>query len=402
MSTLDFDILIIGGGIAGLATAAIAAAEGFSVALVEKTAPRVEDSDPAADLRTTAYLMPSIEALERAGVWQLIAPQATALKTMRIIDTGGKQGQTVAQAEFHAHEIGAESFGANLPNAPVRKALLEKLAALPNVRLFIPDELVSLLTRSAHVRASLKSGVKIKAALLIGADGRSSFVREHCGIAARRIDYGQQALVFVVSHDTAHNNVSAEIHARGGPFTLVPFTDDATGRPRSSVVWMVENAQATQLMALEPSAFTERMNARAGGLFGPLTLVSRIARWPMISLLAERYTHTRTALIAETAHVVPPIGAQGLNMSLRDAACLIELASKARAAGTDIGSAAVLESYARTRRPDAIGRIAATAALNTASIGALAPIRTLRAAGLQALGAASPIKKQIMQFGFGK
>ena len=157
----------------------------------------------------------------------------------------------------------------------------------------------------------------VAAKLVVAADGRDSTLRRLAGIGCRRWGYGQKALVFAVTHPDPHGGVSTEIHRTGGPLTLVPMPDH-DGRPCSSVVWMVPGPRANALAALDDAGLGAELTAETMGLFGPLRIVSPRAVWPIVAQLAHRLVAQRLALIAEAAHVVPPIGAQGLNMSLAD------------------------------------------------------------------------------------
>jgi 2-octaprenyl-6-methoxyphenol hydroxylase len=186
-----------------------------------------------------------------------------------------------------------------------------------------------LLTRETEARVTLSDGARLRARLVIAADGRNSAVREAAGIDVRTTRYGQKALAFAVTHPIPHENVSTEIHRSGGPFTLVPLPDytgeDGIARPSSAIVWMERGPEVRRLMALDTPEFEAEMTERSAHLFGPLTLVSRRTVWPIISQTAEALSAERVALVAEAAHVVPPIGAQGLNMSLADIRTLLDL-----------------------------------------------------------------------------
>jgi 2-octaprenyl-6-methoxyphenol hydroxylase len=232
---------------------------------------------------------------------------------------------------------------------------------------------------------------------VIAADGRNSAVRQAVGIGVKTTRYGQKALAFAVTHPIPHENISTEIHRSGGPFTLVPLPD-YQGKPSSAVVWMEHGPEALRLATLPQEAFEAEMNTRACGLLGPLTLASRRTVWPIISQVAERLSAERVALVAEAAHVLPPIGAQGLNMSLGDMRVLLELAE---ANPDDLGGAQMLEAYHRRRDLEVRARIAGIDMLNRASMLAPRPLRDLRAMGLDAIYSLAPVRRTMMQLGLG-
>ena len=238
---------------------------------------------------------------------------------------------------------------------------------------------------------------RVAARLVIAADGRASTMREALEIPVKTIRYGQKALAFAVTHPLPHQNVSTEIHRSGGPFTLVPLPD-RDGRPSSAVVWMETGPEVQRLAALPIPAFEAEINARSCGILGPLTLVSPRGVWPIISQIAARMSAERVALIAEAAHVVPPIGAQGLNMSLADLGALLDLAT---ANPADLGSRAMLDAYHRKRHLEVQARVAGIDALNRASMLGDPALRDLRAAALNALYSLAPVRKTLMKAGLG-
>ena len=204
-------------------------------------------------------------------------------------------------------------------------------------------------------------------------------------------------MTFAVTHDAPHGNVSTEIHMAGGPFTLVPLPDH-DGKPCSAVVWMDQGATAMKLAEMSIPEFEEQANLRSALTYGPLKLVSRRTVWPIISQIANELTGPRTALVAEAAHVTPPIGAQGLNMSLKDLSCLL---GTARAAPDNLGSQQMLDGYARQRHPDIKLRITGIDMLNRASIAGGALAQDLRAKGIQALYGITPVRRTLMEMGLG-
>lgn len=388
------DILIAGGGVAGLTAAAAFGAAGFAVICVDPAPPVTDRYAPGADLRSTAFLQPSRDFLDAAGIWQRLAPHATPLRIMRIVDAGGPAALT---RDFDAADLGDLPFGWNLPNWLLRRELAARLAELPQVDFRPGTGFAGMLARDDAALVRLSDGSQVTARLVIGADGRDSAVRRAAGIGARTRRYGQKAVVFAVTHAAPHDNISTEVHRSGGPFTLVPLPD-LDGQPCSAVVWMEAGPVIAALVALPEAAFAAAATERSAGVLGPLRLASARQVWPIISQVADAMTAPRVALVAEAAHVLPPIGAQGLNMSLADVSCLLDLA---RTRPDGLGDPAMLATYARRRRPQVLLRVAGIDALNRASIAAPQPLRDLRALGLRALHDVTPIRRALMRLGLG-
>lgn len=391
------DILVAGGGIAGLAAAARLAAEGRSVTLVDPApAPGPAEAAGGGDLRTTAFLQPAIATLTRAGAWEAMQADGAPLRTMRIVDAGGRVRRPRGRADFTGAETGQGLFGWNVPNRVARRALLARLGALPGVRLRHGTAVDTFVPRLDAALCRLSDGTTVAAKLVIAADGRDSTLRRLAGIGSRRWGYGQKALVFAVTHPDPHDGVSTEIHRTGGPLTLVPMPDH-DGRPCSSVVWMIPGPRAVALAALDDEALAAELTAETMGLFGPLRLASPRAVWPIIAQLAHRLTGPRLALIAEAAHVVPPIGAQGLNMSLAD----IESLAGATAGLPDPGDPAALARHQRRQWPGTLARVAGVDLLNRAARAEAQALRDLRRLGLAAIDRIPPLRRLAIRAGLG-
>lgn len=394
MPGASVDVLVSGGGVAGLTAAAAFGARGLGVLCVDPAPPVTEEGGTGADLRTTAFLQPSVDLLERIGLWDRLAPHAAPLQVMRIVDAGGAEPVARLTRAFDASEISDKPFGYNLPNWLLRREISARLGELPNVEFRPGTGTAGLTVRDDAALVDLSDGSRIQARLVVAADGRNSPVREALGIGVRTIRYGQKALAFAVTHEIPHHNVSTEIHRWGGPFTLVPLPD-RDGKPSSAVVWLERGAEIARLRGLSREAFEAELNARSAGILGHLTQATGLTEWPIISQIADRYTGPRTALIAEAAHVVPPIGAQGLNMSLADLSALLDLMA------ADPGDPTALERYARARRPEALVRLMGIDALNRASMLTPRPLRDLRAAALGGLYALAPVRRTMMRAGLG-
>ena len=397
MQKIHTDIVVSGGGVAGLTCAAAFGSAGFNVICVDPTPPVTTQSDTGSDLRTTAFFQSSRRVLEDAGIWQRLDAVAAPLQVMRIVDAGGETPEPRVVKDFDASEISDLPFGWNLPNWLLRREMVARLAELPTVDFRTGVGFDRMVAREAEALVTLTDGTHIRAKLVIGADGRNSAVRKAVGIDAHTTRYGQKAVVFAVTHDAPHDSISTEVHRSGGPFTLVPLPDQ-DGRACSSVVWMEKGAEVERLMALDDDAFSAEATQRSAGILGDLKLLGRRQAWPIITQKADALTYARTALVAEAAHVVPPIGAQGLNMSLGDIYCLLQLAKDAP---DSLGDAKMLATYARRRTPEIAMRVRGIDALNRTSMAGAPALRDLRAKGLDALYSARPIRKALMELGLG-
>ncbi len=397
MTQDSYDIVVSGGGVAGLTAAAAFGGAGFSVLCVDPAAPVTDRDATGSDMRTTAMLQPARDLLERIGLWPRLAPHAAELQVMRIVDAGGPAPAPRVVKDFDASDISDQPFGWNLPNWLLRREMVAHLDSLPSVTFRPGIGTRSLLTREAEALVGLSDGSRVRARLVIAADGRNSPIREAAGIDVTTTRYGQKALAFAVTHPVPHHNVSTEIHRSGGPFTLVPLPDHA-GQPSSAIVWMEDGPEAVRLADLPVPAFENEMTARSCGLFGPLSLASHRTVWPIISQVADRMYGERVALLAEAAHVLPPIGAQGLNMSLGDLRALLDLAE---AAPQNLGARDMLEAYHRKRHLEVRARVTGIDLLNRASQLHAQPLRDARAMGLNAIYSLAPVRRTLMQLGLG-
>lgn len=393
----DIDVFISGGGVAGLAAAAAFGQAGFRTICADPAPPITERDAQGSDLRTTAFLQPSQAFLDRIGLWPRLAEHATPLQIMRIVDAGGPEAEARIAHDFNAADISDKPFGWNLSNWLLRREILAQLDTLNTVDFRPGTGTKDLLARESEGLVTLTDGSRLRAKLVIGADGRDSPVRKAAGIGVRTTRYGQKALAFAVTHAIPHENVSTEIHRSGGPFTLVPLPD-WEGRPSSAVVWMERGPETMRLAQLDTDRFEAEMTERSAHLFGPLKLVSRRTVWPIISQISDRLSGARTALIAEAAHVMPPIGAQGLNMSLADLRCLLDLAE---GQPDDPGARPLLERYHRARHGEIVARIAGIDALNRASMVSAQPLRDARMQALNAFYSVAPVRRVLMQAGLG-
>ncbi len=376
-----FDAIVIGGGPAGFASALALAAQGRQVAVVAGSRP------PARDGRCIALMNGAIQTLGHMGVDEAIFEHRTRLAAIRIIDATGAllRAPTVT---FRASEIGAERFGLAIPAFDLAIQLRK---AAEQAGIVAIDTAAEEITADATVSTvKLADAGLLTANLVIGADGAKSIVRQSAHIRSRAWSYPQIALTFIVSHPRDHDDISTEFHTREGPFTLVP-----NGDHESSVVWLVAPERAAKLLALDDAAFALAAERQCSSILGAFTLKGARGQYPMRGALTPDPTGSRVALVGEAAHVFPPIGAQGLNLGLRDVKAL----AKAVKGAGDIGAPEVLKRYAEARRFDLASRTAAVDMLNRSLLSGLFPVQMMRGAGLALLNGIKPLRQAVMRLG---
>jgi 2-octaprenyl-6-methoxyphenol hydroxylase len=377
--------IVVGGGPAGL-TAAIALAEGgIATVLVGKRPGRLDN-------RTTALLGGSVTALSTLGVWQLCATQAAPLKIMRIVDDTGRLWRA-PEVKFEADEIELEAFGYNIENRHLVAALEQRAAALSSLRL-VEDDVVGVEPGDAAVAVTLKSGKTLRAPLVIGADGRRSRCRDAAGIAIDEREYSQTALTVCLKHSRPHRDTSTEFHTPSGPFTLVPLPGQC-----SSLVWALNPIQADEIAALDDADLSAEIERASHSILGKIEIEPGRGVFPLSVATAQRFGDNRIALVGEAAHVIPPIGAQGLNLGLRDAASIGELAVAAHRDGGDLGSAEVLGAYDKMRRADVGSRTLAIDLLNRTLLTDFLPVQGMRGLALYLIDRIGPLRRAAMREG---
>ena len=397
MSRIETDIFVSGGGIAGLAAGIALAKGGFRVTLADPSPPAHDADDAGSDLRSTAFLKPARDLLAEAGLWARLEGSAMPLEALRVIDLNGEPPQIVTERTFQSADLSEAAFGWNLPNWLTRKVLTEAAAETPNLDLRLGTGFARLLTRESEALVTLTDGTRLSARLALAADGRASPLREAAGIDVSTTRYGQKALAFAVSHPLPHDCVSTELYHKGGAFVLVPLPDH-DGAPASAVVWMQDGPEATRLADLEAEAFAAAATERCAGVLGPLKLITDRRVWPVVTQTAKALTAERVALIAEAAHVLPPIGAQGLNTSLHDVRALLDAAI---AAPETIGTRAFLESYAKARAKDVHARANVIDLYNRVCRSDAPPLQAMRSLGLKLVHDVAPLRRSVMRAGMG-
>lgn len=392
------EIVIAGGGLVGNALAIALAQGGMQVTVVDPL-PRAQQSNTEFDGRTSAISQGSVRVLNAIGVWEKVLPYAQPIHDIRVCEEE-KRGFV----HYSDREVG-EPFGYIVENTRLRLGLYEVLSEHKNIDLISPDSVTGFVNGEASITATLASGRKITAPLLIAADGRLSGLRKHAGIPHRVIEYGQTAIVCVIEHELPHHGLALEKFYTAGPFALLPLKDSPEGKHRSGVVWTESTEDAPHYVALSDTAFEEELQRRAGdaatSVWGKVSCISKRWSYPLRLMHADCFIAERLALVGDSAHGIHPIAGQGVNLGYRDVAAISELILDARKLGGDIGAASLLERYQRWRRFDSMSMTASTDLLNRLFMSELPGMSVLRRTGMMAVERMPRLKKFFMQHAMG-
>ena len=378
-----YDIVVAGGGPAGLAAAALVAQDGRRVALLTGAAIAAEDP------RTVALMQPQIRLLAHLGVWPGdLQAQVSPLRRLHMVDDTGAAVRAPILT-FDADEIGEPEFGWNIPLALLVPALTVR--AVEAGAVIIATDVTAAREAGASIIVETGAG-PFEAGLAIAADGRKSVLRDAAGIRCDAWSYDQVAVATSFDHSGPHGGISTEFHRGAGPCTTVPLPGN-----RSSLVWMERPPRAAELMAMNDGDLAVEIQIATHGELGRVSAIGPRRAFPMQGLIARSFAARRTLLVGEAGHVVPPIGAQGLNMSLRDAAQAAELI----AGNADPGAPAVLHDYDLKRRRDVWPRQQMIHLMNRSLLSGLMPLEIARAIGLELLADFAPLRRYVMRRGLG-
>jgi 2-octaprenyl-6-methoxyphenol hydroxylase len=376
------EVAVIGGGPAGLVSALALAAAGVETVLI---APH-----PAPDHRTTALLAGSVTALDMLGVWPACLPHAAPLRKIRLVDDTRRLIRA-PEIAFDAAEIKLEAFGYNIENRHLLAALDAHAATVKLPR--IAGAALAVRADASGVTITHADG-EARVRLAIGADGQRSLCRAAAGIATTRRAYPQTALTLNLGHARPHNDTSTEFHTESGPFTLVPLP----GR-RSSLVCVLDPKSAAELAAMNDTDLSAEIERRAHSFLGKMSIEPGRGIFPLAVETADAFAGERIALVGEAAHVVPPIGAQGLNLGLRDGATIAELVADARRQNLDIGAPDILARYDAQRRADVTSRTIAVDLLNRSLLTDFLPAQGARGLSLFLIDHIGPLRRALMREG---
>jgi 2-octaprenylphenol hydroxylase len=389
---LNFDILVVGGGMVGAAFACACLDKDWRIALVEAREPRRSWPEGEVDLRVSALNRASQRILERIGAWErILALGASPYREMRVWDAVGR-----GSIHFDSAELGEPDLGHIVENRVTQLALWERLERSNEVTLLCPSGLNEIELTADAALLDLMDGRRLSARLLVGADGRDSRVRGRAGIATRGWLYDQQAIVANVAVQESHRETAWQRFLPTGPLAFLPLADG-----RCSIVWSATESRAEELLALEEADFRGELEAAIEARLGAIGEIGPRAAFPLRLQHAEQYVKPRLALIGDAAHAVHPLAGQGVNLGFLDAAALAAALDEARDRHRDVGGLWALRRYERSRRGENMLMLGAMDGFKRLFSNALPPLAALRSAGLSAADRLAPVKHLFMRHALG-
>lgn len=383
---MNFDVVIIGGGLVGASLAAALGDSGLSLALVENQAAPEPVSTNEWDSRIYAISPGSRSFLERSGVWPLLdAGRIAPVEAMRVFGDSG------AELEFSAYQMGVAELACILENRALQQALWQRLAQQVNLTLLHPASCAALRFAGEAAELTLQDGRTLKAKLVVGADGRDSWVREQAGISAAPVDYRQLGVVANFGCALPHRGIAYQWFQPDSILALLPLPGD-----RVSMVWSVSPGRSSELLALTHEELCTEVDVAAQHTLGELEIITAPAAFPLRMLTLPHIIAPRLALMGDAAHNIHPLAGQGVNTGFRDARQLAQLLTE-RGAQIDCGDAQLLRRYERKRKEDIYTMQATTYGLKHLFNNDDPLLRTVRNLGLNATNRIVPLKKMLMQ-----
>ncbi len=381
--TEDVDVIIVGGGLAGLTMANALAGSNLEIALI---APATQIPDG----RSTALLAHSVDYLKTLGLWEKLQSKAASMSTMRLIDNTSRLLRA-PETTFKSMDIALPTFGYNILNTDLLDVLSINADEMRNLQRI--EDKVSNVVENDLARVTLQNGKELTAKLVIGADGRRSYMRQCAqggkGIATRQWRYPQTAIVLNFEHTLPHEDASNEFHNSSGPFTTVPLYEGA-----SSLVWVVRPEDETPIVQLPTRELEREIENQMHSILGKIKIISEIQSFPLGGMRTDKMAAGRIFLIGDAAHALPPIGAQGYNLGVRDIEVLAQLVS----ANVNDPSA-IASRYNAKRRTDVDSRTLSVDLFNRSLLSAFVPIQMLRSGGIGALKTIAPLRNFAMREG---
>jgi 2-octaprenyl-6-methoxyphenol hydroxylase len=388
----NYDVIIVGGGLVGLLQTLLLAQHNFNVLCIDKQKSKTSQNSALAR-RTTAISYGSHQLLKAAHLWEDVLPYACAIKNIEVLE-----GSSPTLLNFDINEdndaLKAGGFGWVIENHHLSRILLEKIKSSTTADHIDGCTVTDINVGTNNIDIQANTGLSYGAKLLIGADGRQSFIRRHCGIEVEEFSYNQNAIVSIVTHESSHDNTAIEHFRSSGPFAILPMCDDENGNHRSSIVWTEKEDTKRSILNFDEATYLVALRAQFPSQYGDIISTSERASFPLGYIHAHNYIATRIALIGDAAHGIHPIAGQGLNLGLRDIAALTELLIEHR--NNDLGDTLLLSKYQQKRSNDNKLMASSMDYLNKLFSNNIKTVGVMRKIGLKAINYFAPAKKIIL------
>jgi 2-octaprenyl-6-methoxyphenol hydroxylase len=393
----DADVILSGGGLVGQTLALALDQAGLKVIVIDASKP-AETLAPAFDGRAFAIAFASYRMWRALGLGGALDPVAQPIREILVTDGKVRGGPSPLYLHFDGaeQEEPDEPLGLMLEARHVRMALDQAVKARPSIQMIQPMSVGALARDPAGVTATLADGRRLRAPLLVGADGRRSFVRGAVGIRTIGWDYPVTAIVATIAHEKPHEGVAHEYFLPNGPFAILPLKGE-----RANIVWAEPRAAADALLSMNEADFLAELRLRFGDFLGALSLEGPRFGYPLSLQLAERMIDARVALAGDSAHGIHPLAGQGLNLGLKDCAALAECVADGVGLGLDAGDVSILERYQRWRRFDNVTMALGMEAFDKLFSNSLLPLRVARRMGLAAVNTVGPARRFFMKYAGG-
>ncbi len=373
-----FDIIVIGGGFAGL-TAALNLAQSnpyLKIALLEKS--DIIKQDKQKDGRAFAISKSSLQVFEKIGILEKIKPVAGVIKDIKIVDNKSPFYLHFA-ANSNSNKTGnLEKFGLVIENCYIHDALKNKALEQNNLEIICPNFYQEIVFEDNQVVITLDNQMIITAKLVLACDGRFSNLRKKFNIKTFQKSYQQTALVFNISHNIPHQNIALEKFLPDGPFAVLPMKDAL----QSSIVWTVKSDKAETILQMDEENFLQQLKKCTGDYLGEIKVTSSPFQYALDLIIAEKFYYKRMVFVGDAAHGIHPIAGQGFNLGIDDIKVLTDLVKEYFECGLDIGCETVLQKYNRIRRVGTYKMVVATDGLNGLFSNRSIVLKAIRNSGL--------------------
>ena len=388
----QFDLIIVGGGMVGASLACALGGGPLRIAVIESHPAQVEWPTDSYDIRVSAITRATEKVFRMIGAWEgMVARRVTPYDAMQVWDATG-----TGAIGFDCADLGEPDLGHIIENRVILAALLERMAQFDNIELLCPAQVAELTRDEQAATLTLEDGRVLTAALIVGADGANSWVREQAGITTTGWPYEQTAVVATIKTEQHHHGVAYQRFMPEGPLAFLPMPEGL-----SSIVWSTTPERSAELIEMDEETFLAELQQTFGDKLGAMISTGPRGAFPLLLRHANRYSDERLVLVGNAAHAIHPLAGQGLNLGVSDVAALAEVLLEAHANKQGIGELAVLRRYERWRKTDNVAVMAAMDGFKRLFSNDIGALKLLRNVGLTLADHAGPAKNMMMRRALG-